>query len=82
MANNARLKLNLAGFRELRKSAGPTAMLRAEAEKIRARCGDGYGMHESPSKNRARFTVFPETPAAIRDNAVNNTLVKAMTGGR
>lgn len=78
MAQSGRLMLNIPGFIAIRKSAAATALLRAEAEKVRARCGEGYAIKESPSRNRARFTVFPETEAAIHDNAAHNTLLKAL----
>lgn len=75
-----KLKLNNAGFRALRTSPEVVDFNRKQAESLAARCGPGYEVAESPSKNRSRFVVFPATPEAIADNARNNTLIRQLHG--
>lgn len=73
-----KLKLNLAGFRKLRKLPEVDALVRREAEDLAKRCGPGYKAERSPSANRSRWTVFPDTPEAIADNAKHNTILRNM----
>lgn len=74
-----RLKLNYAGFRALRKSPEVTAEVRRLAEEVKRATGSpDYEVHESPSKNRARYTVFPTTAEEAAENAKENTLVRAL----
>jgi hypothetical protein len=77
-----RVKLNIAGFREIRKSAKVTADLRRRAEAVARAAGPGFEVTESPSKNRARFTVHPESSEAFAANARDNVLVRALEAGR
>lgn len=76
-----RVKLNIPGFRDLRRSTGVASHLRAEAEKIAARAGDGYEVDESQGKTRARASVRTATPEAVLDEALNRTLDAAIHGG-
>jgi hypothetical protein len=71
-----KVKLNNAGFRKLRTLPKVQADLLRRGERIAQASGPGYRAEAAPSKNRARVTVFPDTPQAVRDNAENNTLVR------
>lgn len=76
-----RVKLNNAGFRALRNSAAVVNDLRSRAERVRTAAGNGYVVEGGAGRNRARFVVITAKPSAIRDNAKNNTLIKAMGAG-
>lgn len=78
----ATVKLINSGFRTLRKSAPMVNLLTQKAEQIVAGCGAGYGYQVAPSKNRARVTVFPDTPDAERENAKSLTLLRNLDRGR
>lgn len=79
-------RLNLAGFKELRKSPAAEAMVMDAAEKIAraasATSGEEYEAKQSPGRNRARAVVAPATPEAAVDSATNFTLLKSMNAGR
>ena len=70
-------KLDKAGVRELLQSAEMEAICRGHAEDIRGRCGDGYEVSTYTGKTRVNASVIAATPDARRDNAKNNTLLKA-----
>lgn len=76
------VRLNLAGFRQLRKSEGAKAMVNAAAGRIAAACGDGYVAEESPGRNRARAIVHPDTTEARIDSLKNLTLLRNLRAGR
>lgn len=73
-----RLKLNSAGVRNLLRSSEMAEVCKQQAETIRARCGDGYETNSYTGKNRVNASVYAATPAAVRDNLKNNTIVKAV----
>lgn len=77
----ARVKvvLNYAGFRELRTSGAAVDLVQQEAQAIAARAGDGFAVlpAESPS-NRAHAVVGAVTNAAVRRNARDNALIRAV----
>lgn len=75
---STKVKLNLAGFRELRKSPEMEAGLRDMARFIASGCGDGYFSDVYQAKTRAIASVYTGTSAAMKDNAKNNTILKAM----
>lgn len=53
-------------------------LLEETAAAIAVRAGEGYSYKVKSGYKRAHATVFPETPEAIRDNAENNTLLRAL----
>lgn len=73
-----RLELNSAGVRNLLRSSEMAEVCKQQAETIRARCGDGYETDSYTGKNRVNASVYAATPAAVRDNLKNNTIVKAV----
>jgi hypothetical protein len=70
------------GFRDLRKSPAMVEFLTQKAKQIVAGCGEGYALRVAPSRNRARVTIFPDSPEAVRDNARHLTLLKNLDRGR
>lgn len=78
MSKSFRFELNRAGVRELLRSEKMQTMLEGEAKTIRDRCGDGYASDGHKGANRAKATVWTDTPEAMRDNMRNNTLLKGM----
>jgi len=77
MAKN-KFKLNQAGVGQLLKSAEMQKVLEKKATAIKNRCGDGYEHDVYVGKNRANAMVFADSSAAKRDNAKNNTILKAV----
>ena len=78
----SKTKLNLAGFRELRTCPGARQMVEQAARKIADACGSGYVAEESPSRTRARQTVYPDTVEAQIDDLKHLTLVNHIGAGR
>nr|DAG72240.1 MAG TPA: type I neck protein [Caudoviricetes sp.] len=54
------------------------AVLKARADTVKARCGDGYESYVAPT--RAVAVVETSTPQAYDDNSAHNTLLKAASG--
>lgn len=73
------LKLNHAGIRELLLCPGTTAAVHHLAEQVRDATGtpDDYTVSKSPSKNRARETVYASTAEESFENAAKNILIRA-----
>ncbi len=79
------IKLNVAGFRALRKSEGAQALVMRSAEAIAAAASESgypYDAKASPGRNRARAVVAPSTPEAAVDSAANLTLLRSLDAGR
>ena len=77
----------MAGFRgkkaiELLRSAEALALVTKAAQQVQAKAGEGYAMGSSVGRNRARAYVITASNTARRDNAENNTLIKALEAGR
>ena len=73
-----KIKLNYAGVGELLKSPQMRAICEQHAVAVRARCGDGYEHDSYAGQNRANAMVWPSSAQAKRDNARNNTILKAL----
>ncbi|NCC60988.1 MAG: hypothetical protein EOM12_08590 [Verrucomicrobiae bacterium] len=73
-----KIKLNSAGVRELLKSQEMQAVITKKASGIRTRCGDGYNQDIYVGRNRANAMVWAETYEAMKENAENNTILKAV----
>lgn len=79
-----KIKWNIHGFEELRRSAGVEAALKAEVEKIKGRAGGasaGYAGDVEPGRTRSRGYVVTTTGDAIRREARDHTLLRALGGG-
>lgn len=75
---NFRVVLDREGVRALLRSPQVLALCRGYAASAQARCGKGYKMDTRTGKNRVNAMVWASTRAAVRDNAQNNTLLKAL----
>lgn len=77
--SKVKVKLNRKGVRELLKSAEMLSACHEVAEEVANRAGDGYGVEDYPNgKTRVNVSVRTITADAVRDNAKNNTLLKAL----
>lgn len=70
--------MNSAGVRELLKGSAMQEILNEKASGIQQRCGDGYEKDSYVGPNRANAMVTASSVRAKRDNAKNNTLLKAV----
>jgi len=70
--------LNSNGVGQLLKSAEMQKVLTGHATAIRNRCGDGYEQDIHVGKSRANAMVNATSHKARRENAKNNTLLKAV----
>lgn len=73
-----KFSLNSTGVSTLMKSAEMQQVLKNKATEIRDRCGDGYVQDIYVGKNRANAMISADTKKARKDNAKNNTLLKAV----
>lgn len=87
-----RFEPNIDGFREIRYSDKTESMLEAIGNTVADTCNDslkdstpGYKVMSRPGKRapqgRWRVSVTAVTPHAIQDNAIHNTLLRALGGG-
>ena len=77
------IKWRLRGFEELRRTSEVKAELARHAERIAAACGKpGYRAVTSEGRTRSRAAVVTTDAESIRDNARNQTLLRAMDSGR
>jgi len=75
-----KFELNRAGVRDLMLSPAMETGLEGLAGGILARLGEGYGTNTYHGKNRVNVEVAAETVHAKRENAKNNTILKAVQG--
>lgn len=73
--SNFKFKLNYNGVRDLLHSNEMQSVLKSYGEGIATRAGEGYVVHSMPTRVIA---VKAWTDASARDNAKNNTLLKAV----
>lgn len=82
MASKVRIEMNPAGFQEILKSAGVQADLERRAEAIANAAGDGMDVDVRVGRTRARASVRTGTPEAMRAEARDKTLTRAIDAGR
>lgn len=73
-----KVTLNRSGVRALLKSEEMKAACAEKAQAVCARCGTGYSTDTYTGKNRVNAMVWADTAQARRDNAENNTILKAL----
>lgn len=76
-----RIKWNVKAFEEIRRMSTVEAALQSEVSSILSRVGEGYDGGVEPGATRSRGYVVTTTGEAIRDNAENHTLLRAIGGG-
>jgi len=77
-----KIKWNMSGFRQLRKSREVMSDLIKRGAAIAGASGAGYEASPFTGKNRGRVSVITATPEAIEDNAARNSLVNNLGAGR
>ena len=77
-----RLRFNRKGFDELLKSDEVLADLKRRAEAIARAAGPGHGVRSEVGRNRARAAVVTETYDAMRAEAEDRALTRAIDAGR
>lgn len=78
-----KIRFRNAAFRELRTAPGVRADLEQRAERVAAAAGDGVEvLPVQEPRNRAHVVVATVTPDAARQNAEQNTLLRALDAGR
>ena len=81
MAEKLRIEISGAGARALMTSPEIVAALESCADRIMDRLPSGYEKSVYPKgKSRANVSVFADTATARRENAQNNTLLRAFGG--
>lgn len=80
--SKVKFKMDKKGIGELLKSKDMTNVLRVYANQVQGRAGDGYDVDTYVGFDRAHAVVYADTYKAKQDNAENNTLLKALGGGR
>ena len=73
-----KVKLNKAGVRAMLRSEEMRAICEKHASDIARRCGEGYETDSFVGRNRVNAMVSASTYEAKRDNAENNTILKAV----
>lgn len=73
--SKVRFELDRAGVRALMRSPEMQAVLKARADTVKNRCGDGYEAYVA--QTRAVAVVETVSQKAYNDNSANNTLLKA-----
>lgn len=75
-----RFELNFQGVRELLKSQEMMGICKQYASKAQSKLGDGYEVETYTMETRAVAKVQAETYKARKDNAKNNSILKALRG--
>lgn len=77
-----RVVMNSAGARSILTSGPVQAFLKARADRIAASAGPGMAASASSGRSRARAVVVTATPQAIRGEANDRRLTRAIDSGR
>lgn len=74
--------LNRAGINELLHSPGVDADLAARAERVKEAAGVGMEVTEAGDGNRSRYVIVTATPEAMRGEALDRRLTRAIDAAR
>ena len=78
-----KIKFNRGAFREIRLLPEVAADVHDRAERVAAAAGEGFDAFPTQApRNRARAAVVTTSMKAIRQNARDNTLLRALGAGR
>ena len=80
--SNFKFKLNRSGVRELMRSPEMMAVCSQYAQTAMQSLGDGYEVSTYTGKNRVNAQIAAKTYEAKKENAENNTILKAVGGSR
>lgn len=73
-----KIELNREGVRALLRSPEMLAVCKGHADAARGRLGAGYEVTTRTGRNRVNAQIAAETPAARKENAQGNTILKAL----
>lgn len=77
---NVKIELNREGVRELLRSSEMMAVCEEQANKACAKLGNGYKVTTKTGKTRVNASIAAESYKARKENAENNTILKALKG--
>ena len=75
---DVKIELNREGVRALLRSPEMMSVCKSHAGAARSRLGAGYEVTTHTGRNRVNAQIAAETPAARRENARGNTILKAL----
>ena len=78
---DVRIELNEEGVRELMQSSEMMQICMDHANRALSSLGSGYTVSSYVGKTRVNAEVSAESFAARRENAKNNSILKALGGG-
>lgn len=78
--NKVKFELNREGVRELMLSEEMTSGIESLANMALARLGEGYSTNTHKGKNRVNVEITADTIEARKENATDNTILKAVQG--
>ena len=78
--SKVKFKLNYEGVGQLLRSEEMKSVCEGYARNIQSRCGPGYEVTTYTGPERVNASVRAATIEARRENAKNNTLLKAVRG--
>lgn len=73
-----KIKLNRKGVRALLRSPEMLEICKEHADAARGRLGEGYEVTTHTGRNRVNAQIHAKTHAAYKENAQNNTILKAL----
>ena len=77
-----RVKLNIAGFRQLRTAPDVVDDLERRAQAIAAAAGPGHKVSTEAGRTRAIGMVWTDTPEAMLAEATGRSLTRAIDAGK
>ena len=79
---NLRVELNVSGVREMLRSQEAKAICEKCANEAAGRLGEGYEVTTYTGQSRVNASVFAKSLKAKKENEKNNTMLKALRGGK
>lgn len=76
--SNFEIELNSNGIKQLLRSSEMMGVCKELAAGIQKKCGSGYEMDTYTGSGRVNASVFASDASAKKDNAKNNTILKAL----
>lgn len=73
-----RVKMNHAGAHELLLSGSVAGLVRSHADRVARSAGRGYAADTWPGDDRVVASAYTDSYTAMRDNAKNQTLLRAL----
>ena len=77
--SRVKIELNRSGVGQLLKSQEVKSFIKDEADRRAAGLGKGYATDSKTLQTRAVSSIYTESYEAMKDNAENNSLLKAVS---